>query len=182
MDNCRTVYLQETRTVFRQHQEWADKALNQLDNDEAFFRALGPRSHSVAVTVKHVAGNLRSRWHNFLTSDGEKPDRNRDAEFIITPEDTRARLMKTWSDAWTVLYAALDGLHTDDLDKTVKIRGEAMTAIRAIQRSLAHTAYHVGQLLYLCRLLKEGDWEWLTVAPGGSQRFNQNLSEQLKST
>ena len=133
--------------MYRQHQEWADQAIAQLDSDEAFFKALGPRSHSVAVTVKHVAGNLRSRWLNFLTADGEKPDRNRDGEFIIAPEDTRTRLMKAWSDSWTVLYAELDGLHLDDLEKTVTIRGESLTVIKAIQRSLAHTAYHVGQIL-----------------------------------
>jgi uncharacterized damage-inducible protein DinB len=181
MDNWRSVYLQETRAVYRQHQEWADQAIAQLDSDEAFFKALGPRSHSVAVTVKHVAGNLRSRWLNFLTTDGEKPDRNRDAEFIIAPEDTRTRLMKAWSDAWTVLYAELDGLHPDDLEKSITIRGETLTVLKAIQRSLAHTAYHVGQILYLCRLLKEGDWHWLTIAPGASQQFNQDMANKVKA-
>jgi uncharacterized damage-inducible protein DinB len=180
MDTWRSSFLQETLAVYRQHQEWADKALAQLESDEAFFKPLGPRSHSVAITVKHVAGNLRSRWLNFLTADGEKPDRNRDQEFIITPEDTRTRLMKAWSDAWTVLYAELGGIHPDDLEKTVTIRGEPHTVIRAIQRSLAHTAYHVGQILYLCRLLKEGDWQWLTVPPGGSRQLNQAMEKQLQ--
>jgi len=175
MDNWGSLYLEETHAVFRQHQEWADKALTQLEGDELFFKPLGPRSHCVGVAVKHVAGNLRSRWLNFLTTDGEKPDRNRDLEFVITPEDTRTRLMKAWSDAWTVLYAELSHLHPDDLERDVTIRGEKLSALRAIQRSLAHTAYHVGQILYLCRLLKEGEWQWLTIAPGGSQQFNQEM-------
>lgn len=177
MDPLRSVYLQETLAVYRQHEQWANKAMEQLTDDKAFFQTLGPRSHSVAMTVKHVAGNLRSRWKNFLTQDGEKPDRQRDQEFLITSDDMRTSLMLSWQQAWDILYQELSSLHPSDLDKTVTIRSEALTVIRAVQRSLAHTAYHTGQILYLCRLLKKGDWHWLTIAPGQSQQFNQQHIE-----
>lgn len=180
MDTWRTTYLQETFTTYQQHQQWADAALEQLEDDAIFFHNPGPRSHSIAITVKHVAGNLRSRWKNFLTEDGEKPDRHRDNEFLILPEDSRASVMHKWNEAWQILYAELGSLHGEDLDKEVTIRGERMTVIRAIQRSLAHTAYHTGQILYLCRLLKQGEWKWLTIAPGASQQFNQTMFERGK--
>lgn len=181
MDAFRTSYLQETIAVYQQHETWANKALSQLDSDTAFFQSLGPRSHSIAVTVKHVAGNLRSRWKHFLTEDGEKPDRQRDLEFVITPTDSRTKLMAAWEEAWKILYAELAALQPIDLDKTITIRGEALTVVRAIQRSLAHTAYHTGQILYLCRLLKEGEWKWLTIAPGTSQQFNAAMQNSPKA-
>lgn len=176
MDTFRQTYLDETIAVFRQHQQWAEAALAQLGDDPRFFQPLGPRSHSVAITVKHVAGNLRSRWLHFLTEDGEKPDRHRDQEFVITPNDTHASLMTAWQAAWQILYAELGALQPEDLEKTVTIRGEKLSVPRAIQRSLAHTAYHTGQIMYLCRLLKEGDWNWLTIAPGQSQEYNRGMN------
>lgn len=180
MDPFRATYLKETIAVYRQYENWANQAFAQLLSDAAFFQVLGPRSHSIAVTVKHVAGNLRSRWRNFLTEDGEKPDRNRDQEFIIAPTDTRISLMTAWQEAWKILYAELGAIQPADLDKTVTIRGEVHTVPLAIQRSLAHTAYHVGQILYLCRLLKEGDWKWITIAPGMSDAFNEKLGVAKK--
>jgi uncharacterized damage-inducible protein DinB len=171
-------FLQATEAVFRQHKDWAEKALAQLEDDAAFFRSLGPRSHSIAVTVKHVAGNLRSRWLNFLTTDGEKPDRNRDQEFIISDQDTRHSLMQGWEEAWAILFSELKALKADDLLRTVTVRKEPLSVVQAIQRSLAHTAYHTGQILYLCRLLKEGDWQWLTVQPGQSQKLNQEMAQR----
>jgi uncharacterized damage-inducible protein DinB len=178
MDPIRQLFVDETIAVYRQHKTWADQAISQLDDDAAFFQPLGPRSHSVAITVKHVAGNLRSRWHHFLTEDGEKPDRNRDLEFTITPEDTRQSLLAAWEKAWQILFGELAALTPADLDRTITIRSEKLTVVRAIQRSLAHTAYHTGQILYLCRLLKEGDWKWLTIAPGASQQFNQKMMQK----
>ncbi|MCE9597798.1 MAG: DUF1572 domain-containing protein [Spirochaetia bacterium] len=171
-------YREGTLRVLKQHKDWADKAMAQLQNDSDFFRELGPRSHSVAVTLKHVAGNLRSRWLNFLSSDGEKPDRDRDNEFIILPENTRADLMRRWEEGWKIVLEEIGNLKAEDADKMVLIRSEPHSIPLAIQRSLAHTAYHVGQILYLCRLVKEGDWNWLTIAPGKSQDFNQNMKSQ----
>lgn len=175
MDPWRAHYLEETITTFQQYHQWCNAALEQLSNDKAFFQPLGPRSHSVAVTVKHVAGNLKSRWTRFLTEDGEKPDRHRDNEFVILPGDTRANLMEAWQHAWQLLSSELKAIRADDLDKTITIRSESMSVIRAIQRSLAHTTYHAGQILYLCRLLKEGEWKWLTIAPGKSQQLNDKM-------
>lgn len=177
-DPFRRIFLDETLAVYRQHQKWAEGAISQLGDDPKFFQPLGPRSHSVAITLKHVAGNLRSRWRNFLTEDGEKPDRHRDQEFTITPDDTFDSLKLAWSAAWAILYAELTSLQPEDLDKTVTIRGETLSVPRAIQRSLAHTAYHTGQILYLCRLLKEGEWNWLTIAPGSSQAFNDAMFQR----
>jgi uncharacterized damage-inducible protein DinB len=172
------VFLQATIAVYRQHKDWADKALAQLDDDAAFFRSLGPKSHSIAVTVKHVAGNLRSRWLDFLTTDGEKPDRHRDQEFIISDRDTRSSLMQAWEEAWGIVFKELSALRPDDLLRPITIRQEPLSVVQAIQRSLAHTAYHTGQILYLCRLLKEGDWQWLTVPPGQSQKLNQEMAQR----
>lgn len=176
MDSWRSAYLQETITTFQQYEKWSNEALTQLEDDKAFFRALGPRSHSVAVTIKHMAGNLQSRWKNFLTEDGEKPDRHRDQEFEILPGDTRVSLMKRWSESWAILYSELGRLEPEDLEKTITIRTERMSVIKAIQRSLAHASYHAGQVLYLCRLLKDGDWNWITIAPGESEKYNQAMA------
>ncbi len=176
MDSWRASYLQETIATFQQYEKWANDALAQLEEDKAFFQVLGPRSHSVAITIKHVAGNLRSRWKNFLTEDGEKPDRHRDQEFEILPSDSRLSLMQAWKEAWTIFYYELGELKPEDLEKTITIRSESMSVIKAIQRSLAHMAYHAGQILYLCRLLKEGEWKWITIAPGESDKYNKDTA------
>jgi uncharacterized damage-inducible protein DinB len=180
MDSWRSAYLQETLTTYRQYEKWSNDALAQLEDDKTFFQSLGPRSHSIAVTVKHMAGNLRSRWKNFLTEDGEKSDRHRDQEFEILPGDTRLSLMQRWKEAWAILYDELAKLKPEDLEKTITIRTEPMSVIKAIQRSLAHTSYHAGQILYLCRLLKEGDWKWITIAPGKSDKYNKDMAMEKK--
>ena len=176
MDSWRAGYLQENIATFEQYEKWANDALNQLDDDKAFFQNLGPRSHSIAIIIKHVAGNLRSRWMNFLTEDGEKPDRHRDQEFEILTNDSRLSLMQAWKEAWAILYDELGQLKPEDLEKTITIRSEPMSVIKAIQRSLAHTAYHAGQILYLCRLLKEGEWMWITIAPGESDKYTEKVA------
>ena len=159
-----TEILADIIVVYRRHKELADGALIQID-DTALFHTFGERSHAIAVIVKHVAGNLRSRWTDFLATDGDKPDRNRDGEFLITPGDSRTALMASWERSWQILFDSLSALTPDDFGKTVHIRNEPHTVYQAIHRSLAHTAYHVGQLTYLCRLLAPGEWKWLTVAP-----------------
>jgi uncharacterized damage-inducible protein DinB len=181
MDPVRQLFLEETIAVYQQHKTWADQAIAQLDSELSFVQPLGPRSHSVGITIKHVAGNLRSRWLHFLTEDGEKPDRHRDMEFVITSSDTRASLLSAWEASWKVLFDELHALQPSDLDKFITIRGEKLSVIRAIQRSLAHTAYHVGQIMYLCRLLKEGEWKWLTIAPNNSTAFNEQMQAKLRT-
>jgi len=179
MNETGKVFLDATITVFLQQKKMADQALVQLENDAEFFHIFGPRSHSIAVTVKHVSGNLRSRWSDFLNSDGEKSERNREGEFLILQNDTRGALMSGWNDAWKVLIDTLEGLGNGDLEKTVFIRKEPHSVPLAIQRSLAHTSYHVGQILYLSRLIKSGDWSWLTIAPGASGDFNRNMEKKF---
>lgn len=174
-----SIYLQETIRVFRQYKELADKAIAQLDKDEFYFKDFGPRSPSIASIAKHVSGNLLSRWTDFLTTDGEKENRNRDGEFVIQSGETRAVLTAFWEKGWAALLDTLSSLGPADVSRTVTIRGEPHSVPLAIQRSLAHTSYHVGQILYLARLAKEGEWKWLTIPPGASAQFNQAMAGQF---
>ena len=151
---------------FRGHKRLAENAFAQLD-DELFFHAPAPHVNSVAVVVKHLAGNLRSRWTDFLTSDGEKPDRDRDNEFVIAPVDTRESLLSSWDGGWLAVFSTLESLDHVSLEKSVTIRGEQHSVLQALFRGLTHVAYHTGQILYLTRLLKT-DTKWLTIAPGQS--------------
>jgi len=125
-----------------------------------------------------LSGNLRSRWLDFLITDGEKEDRDRDSEFIIYPEDTRTKLMHNWEEGWNILTDTFDKLKSNDLEKTITIRKEIHTVPLAIQRSLAHTTYHIGQIMYLCRLIKSGEWKWLTIPPGMSNNFNNDMKDR----
>jgi len=152
---------------FRKHKGLADQAVAGLP-DEAFFRRPAEHVNPVALIVKHLAGNLLSRWTDFLTTDGEKPTRGRDNEFVLTPADTRESLAAAWERGWAALFAALAGLTDADLDRVIHIRGEPHRAQQALLRGLDHAAYHVGQILYLARLLNPGG-RWLTVPPGASQ-------------
>jgi uncharacterized damage-inducible protein DinB len=152
---------------YRRHKELADRAMSQLD-EAAFFRRPGEQVNPAALIVKHLAGNLVSRWTDFLTTDGEKPTRDRDREFLLTEGDTRASLLAAWERGWTALFATVNSLTPADLDKVVTIRGEPHTVWQALLRGLTHVAYHTGQILYLVRLLRP-DSTWLTIAPGKSQ-------------
>src|SRR5262249_49450361 len=144
--------LADLQYEFRRHKELADKALAQLD-DQVFFHRPGTLVNPVALIVKHLAGNMTSRWTDFLTTDGEKPSRDRDGEFLLTEEDTRTNLLAAWERGWAALFATLSGLSDSDLGKSVTIRGESQTARQALLRGSSHVAYHVGQILYLARLL-----------------------------
>lgn len=161
-------YIDDVIFTFRKHKDLAEQAFRQV-GDDVFFQKPGEHSNSIAIIIKHVAGNLTSRWTDFLTTDGDKPGRDRDAEFVIRPTDTRDHLLAAWESAWTVVFATLASLTESDGLRTVRIRGEAHTVLQAIHRSLAHTAYHVGQIVYLCRLLTQGEWNWITIAPGRSK-------------
>ncbi|HEV2289338.1 MAG TPA: DinB family protein [Candidatus Acidoferrales bacterium] len=170
-------FLETTIEQFRGQKKLADKAMDQL-NDEQFFASLGAESNSIALILKHVAGNLRSRWTDFLTTDGDKSDRNRDTEFLNEERDTRASLVERWEAAWQVTQDALEELTPADLDKTVTIRSEPHTVVRAIQRSLAHTAQHVGQIILLAKHYAGAQWQTLSIPRGKSQEFQKQLEKK----
>ncbi len=165
--------IEGTLAAFRSNKGWADRAIAQLP-DERLHVALDPGTNSVAVIMKHVAGNLRSRWTDFLTTDGEKPWRDRDDEFIDT-FTTREELIAFWESGWQRLFDSLAELTPHNLGKTVTIRGEPHSVPLAIQRSLAHTAYHVGQILLIARILAGDHWTTITIPRGASAAYNQKV-------
>ena len=172
-------YYDEVRRSYRGYKRLADGGLAQL-SDEEFFRAPDGESNSAAIIVKHVAGNLRSRWKDFLTSDGEKPDRNRDQEFVLTEADTRADLMRRWEESFKIVFDTVASLKPEDFMKTVTIRSEPHTILQAINRSLMHTAYHVGQILYVGKHLRGAEWTVLSIPKGKSAEFNAMKPEDRK--
>jgi hypothetical protein len=159
--------------TFRSNKGWADKAIAQV-SDDGLHIALDPETNCVAVIMKHVAGNLRSRWTDFLTSDGEKPWRNRDDEFLDT-FTARDELLAYWESGWQQLFHSLAELSSEDLGRTVTIRGEPHSVPLALQRSLAHCAYHVGQIILIARILAGDRWTTITIPRGGSAGFNQRV-------
>jgi uncharacterized damage-inducible protein DinB len=165
-----TDFLPAVLNEFRRHKRLADGALAQLD-DEQFFRRPAPHANPVAVIVKHLAGNLASRWTGFLSGDGEKPGRDRDAEFVLTEQDTRAALTAAWERGWAAALGAVEALSDADLGRTVTIRGEPHTVTQALLRGAGHASYHTGQVLYLVRLLRP-DAAWQTVPPGESRTYS----------
>jgi uncharacterized damage-inducible protein DinB len=172
-----TSYVDDTRALFRQYKGLADRAVAQV-SDEQFFLALGGEENSIAILVKHMAGNMRSRWTDFLTTDGEKPDRNRDSEFERPAESaarTRAALMEDWERGWAALLGALDGLSDTDLGRTVRIRGEAHSVMQAINRQVAHYAHHVGQIVLLAKHHAGDAWHTLSVPRNKSAEFNRRV-------
>jgi Protein of unknown function (DUF1572) len=163
-------YLEETIAEFRKYKKFADKAVAQV-SDADFFRKLDPESNSVALLMKHIAGNLRSRWTDFLTSDGEKPDRNRDTEFERYDADTKESILARWESGWRMLFEALAPLGDDDLQRTVVIRGEPHTVVQAINRQVTHYASHVGQIVFLAKHLAGDRWKTLSIPRGKSREF-----------
>ena len=173
-------FLSMTVTEFEKLKDLADKALAQVD-DPSFFRAPDAESNSLAIMVKHVGGNLRSRWTDFLTSDGEKPDRDRDSEFEIGTADTRAALMDKWALGWSRVLGTLGHLTPADLGKTVHIRTKAWNVQAAIQAALSHTAQHVGQIVYLAKHLRGTAWTNLSVPRAQSAQYNRMVQEQARA-
>ncbi len=163
-------WLHQAATEFATLRTQAERALAQVD-DEAFFATLGPESNSLALIVKHVGGNLRSRWTDPFTTDGEKPDRDRDGEFEIRPGDSRRSLMARWSAGFATVATALAAIRADDLARPVTIRGEALTLEAASLRSLAHTAGHVGQIVWLAKALAGESWRTLSIPRGQSAQW-----------
>jgi len=172
-------YYDEVRRSFRGYKRLADGGLAQL-SDSDFFRAPDSESNSAAQIVKHLAGNLRSRWLDFLTTDGEKPDRNRDQEFILTATDTRPDLMRRWEESFKIVFDTIAALTPEDFSRSVTIRGEPHTILQAMNRSLMHTAYHVGQILYVGKHLRGAAWTVLSIPKGKSEEFNAMKPEDRK--
>jgi len=168
-------YKTDTIEAFRNYKKLAERAIEQVNADE-YFAAIDAEANSIAVIVKHLGGNLRSRWTDFLTSDGEKADRFRDSEFVAET-DTRESLDALWETGWSALFSSLESLGVEDFGKTVKIRGEDFSVMKAINRSLAHTAYHVGQITLLAKHFRASDWKTLSVPRGKSGEFNAFLAE-----
>src|SRR5690242_148937 len=144
-----TSYLEDSITLFHYYKKLAEEAIAQV-SDEQLFATMDEEMNSIAIIVKHIAGNARSRWTNFLTTDGEKPDRNRDSEFE-DPSRTREDLMKLWQEGWQCVFNALEPLTDDDLGRTVMIRSEAHSVMQAINRQIAHYSYHIGQIVFLAK-------------------------------
>jgi hypothetical protein len=170
MTDIGSQYLDEARRQFRGHKRMGEAAMAQL-RDEDFFVTIDPESNSIAILVKHLAGNMRSRFTDFLTSDGEKPDRFRDHEFEITSGTTRAEVMKWWEEGWNCVFAAIESMKPEDVTRTVSIRGEAHTALQAINRQIAHYAQHIGQMVFLAKHLRLSEWKTLSIPRGKSEEF-----------
>jgi hypothetical protein len=169
-----TSYLEDSVELFRHYKRLGERAMAQI-GDEQLFASLDAESNCIAIIVKHLAGNMRSRFANFLTSDGEKPDRNRDSEFEDAAT-TREGLMTQWEGGWAIVFGALEPLTDEDLERTVTIRGEAHSVMQAINRQVAHYAYHVGQIVLLAKHAAGADWQSLSVPRGKSAEFNQRVA------
>src|SRR6185369_3469020 len=174
-----TSYIEDSLAVFRYYKKLAEGAIVQV-TDEQLYVVLDGEMNSIALVVKHMAGNMRSRWRDFLTTDGEKPDRQRDSEFV-QPAATRAELMKVWEEGWDCVWRALGPLSESDLSRTVTIRGENHSVMQAINRQLAHYPYHVGQIVMLAKHFRSEKWKSLTVPKNKSAEFNQKVATGEKS-
>jgi Protein of unknown function (DUF1572) len=159
--------LRDILRTFRNYKTLGERAIAQTP-DDALHTELDANSNSIAVIMKHIGGNLRSRFRDFLTTDGEKPDRNRDGEFQMTGPATRAQMMQWWEDGWAAALGAIEALTPDDLTRTIHIRGEAFLVVEALNRSVTHTSYHVGQIVYLARHFAGPAWNPLTIPKGTS--------------
>ncbi len=169
-----TSYLEDSLELFRYYKKLAERAMAQV-SDEQLFATLDEEANSIAIVVKHMAGNMRSRWTDFLTADGEKSTRNRDSEFL-DPAPTREALVKDWENGWACVFAALEPLTDDDLDRTVTIRGEAHSVMQAINRQVAHYAHHIGQIVLLAKHYAGDQWQTLSVARNQSAEFNRRVA------
>jgi hypothetical protein len=169
-----TSYLEDSLSLFRSYKGLAEKAMDQIP-DERLFTVLDEEMNSIAVIVNHLASNMRSRWTDFLTTDGEKPDRDRDREFADPPA-SRQVLMSVWNQGWNCLFSTLESLSESDLGRTVTIRGEPHSVLQAINRQMAHYAYHGGQIVFLAKHFQGRDWKSLTIPKGQSGSYNARVS------
>jgi hypothetical protein len=169
-----TSYLTDSVTLLRYYKKLGEQAMAQV-SDEGLTATLDAESNSIAIIVKHLVGNMRSRWTDLLTSDGEKPDRNRDDEFQAAPQ-TRAEIIAMWEAAWKIVFEALAPLSDADMGRTILIRGERHSVMQAINRQVAHYAYHIGQIVYIAKHLAPDRWTSLTVPRGKSSDYNARVS------
>ncbi len=174
-------YLADAIKTFRDYKKLAERAFAQI-SDEDFFKTIDEESNSIAVNIKHMAGNMLSRWTDFLSTDGEKPERDRDIEFVMLRGTTRDEMIAYWERGWQCVFDAVEPLGPDDLMRTVTIRGQAHTVIQAINRQLAHYAYHTGQIVFLAKHFKSSDWQSLSVPRNRSAEFNAHLEEKAKES
>jgi uncharacterized damage-inducible protein DinB len=168
-----TSYLEDSIALFRFYKKMGEGAIEQVTDDQ-LFATLDDEMNSIAIIVKHMAGNMRSRWTDFLTSDGEKPDRNRDTEFAEPPA-SREELLRRWNQGWEKVFAALTPLSDADLERKVTIRGESHSVMQAINRQMAHYAYHCGQIVFLAKHFKASEWRSLSVPRNKSTEFNRKV-------
>ncbi len=168
-----TSYIEDSLAIFRQYKQLGDRAIAQV-SDEHLFASLDGESNSIAIIVKHLTGNMRSRWTDFLTTDGEKPTRNRDGEFV-DPASTREALIRDWEEGWSCVFRALEALTDGDLGRTVTIRGEAHSVMQAINRQLAHYSMHLGQIILLAKHFAGERWQTLSVPRNKSAEFNRKV-------
>jgi len=174
-------YLADALQTFRDYKKLAERAFAQI-GDEDFFKTLDEESNSIAVNMKHMAGNMISRWTDFLTTDGEKPERNRDIEFVMLPGTTKDDMLAYWEKGWRYVFDAIEPLQPEDLMRTIRIRGQDHTVIQAINRQLAHYAYHVGQIVYLAKHFRSSEWLSLSVPRNRSAEFNAYLETKMKGS
>ena len=165
-------YLDDSLASFRAYKKLAEKALDQLKKDE-FFITLDEDANSIAVIMKHMAGNMLSRWSDFLTTDGEKPDRNRDMEFVIEPKTGKEDVLAYWEKGWQRVFDTVASLSNADLGKKVMIRGKEHTVIQAINRQLMHYSYHIGQIVFLAKHFRSSEWKSLSIPRNKSLDFNK---------
>jgi uncharacterized damage-inducible protein DinB len=170
-------YLDDTRASFRAYKKLAEKALAQVPDNE-YFVTLDEESNSIAVIMKHMAGNMISRWTDFLTSDGEKPDRNRDMEFVIESGTTKDEIFAYWEQGWTCLLNSLESLQPADFDRKVSIRGKTHSIVQAINRQMTHYAYHIGQIVFMAKHFRASEWKSLSVPRNRSADFNEYLNKK----
>lgn len=169
-----TSYLEDSLALLRYNKQLAERAMDQIQEDKLFV-AIDEEANSIAIIVKHMVGNMRSRWTDFLTTDGEKPNRNRDSEFVA-PLKTRAALMESWQQGWTYVFQAIEPLSDADLGRTITIRGEAHSVMQAINRGVGHYAYHIGQIVLLAKHFSGSQWQSLSVPKNKSAEFNRKVA------
>ncbi len=173
-DSLGTHYLQDSIASLRAYKKQADKAIAQL-KDEEFFVTLDEEANSIAIIMKHMAGNMFSRWTDFLTSDGEKPNRNRDMEFVIESDTSKDQVVDYWERGWRCVFNALEPLQAADLERKVMIRGEEHTVMQAINRQLMHYANHIGQIVFLAKHFRSSEWQSLSIPRNRSAEFTTQV-------
>lgn len=176
MSKTSTNYIAISVAIFRQYKLLAENALEQVSHEEYFFQP-DAESNSLYLLIKHLSGNMQSRWTDFLTTDGEKPWRNRDSEFEMNEQPDTEQIKQLWEKGWACLFEALNNLEETNLSDTVYIRGEAHSVLEAINRQIAHYSYHVGQLVFLAKIIRQEQWKTLSIAKGQSEAYNKHINK-----